>query len=626
MPGFERKQAIERSPLTPSVAACEQRLREISDYFFLLNKQQGGYQCYKHARVEHFGKIAYLLQINSYLYRTFGESEFKLRGLQILERLSGQLRSDGDATVFYPGRLHPENASNNAIDCGGITDSLSYWYFHHKDETPLELVQFIERATELVGDTYLATEHPFRKKFTNQMLWAGTGLAAIYKLVHRKERYRDYCVRMIETAFEAQFADGAFPYVAPAFLQNKATMLEKSVGDITEYYHSRHLSFIADIGNKVGYSFSVQQDSALKRAAEFLVALYNPIGEKSIECETKPWYWLSSSNVEFASSPFDIHALSVALSRYSDPLFQHVLNLALANFLRSKDTGGALVSYPGSMNFQCKIFWSAHAAWIVKAIEETGAFWTVNSGNEQFSYDGADSGIYAKNDGRTAFLLRTKRKPLTPIHGCYSAATLIDLRQRIDYSAWSRNYVARKRWSFDAPGEVFVIPLRSMGVGGLIRTFKYVRKAYADYRFGAVLVRSELRGKQAIRALFTIWQIFFRHSFFLLGPWYSSFWPTDSRAKLTNETLMICANIAAANGDTLNEVSFEKKYSFLDSRLDLTIEIRVSRGWYLIRGQQIGKTEGLSIETGHAHLRLFSSYFVLLKPGSILRISETLSD
>lgn len=547
-------------------SAIVTRLRRISDCFEAYRGRRGGFACDRHRGVVHYGKLAYLLPIDGFLLEQTGEEHFLDRALEMVRALSGQLRRVDGVTVFYPGRLHPHNASNNAIDSGAIVDSLTDWWSRYADRTPAELGEFLDRACLEVADSYLVR---VGGKPTNQVLWAMTGLAGVWRHLEHRDLYREVCRQALRDAFEDQNADGSFPYL-PARL---AGADHPSLHEVSGYYHSRHVGFIVDVAEKIGHRFSTEESEQLRRAIDFLCALYGGDGRKSLELEAKHWYWSPSVSFELASSTFDLHALAWAVRTFAEPEHERCLHHAVRAFLDSVGPTGGLATPRGEEHFQCSQFWSAHAAWVVKAWR-AGIPEVPFRACPQADYRGSESGVLTLTDESWHVKLRRRRRPLTPLFGGYAAGSPWALCHRSD--DWAVDLLPRRRFSLAAPGEIFVFPGRSTagGIGSRMRRRIGDRAAY---RFLLSRVRDELVQGAFRRGVRLLRRYFVEQERFLAGGVYSSFWALESSLEVDGERICLVGRLARADGVELVGSRLERWYDRRPDRLHVTYRLGLTR-------------------------------------------------
>lgn len=534
-------ESAERSCPEPGLPRFIDRLQRISSYFESYGKSRGGsLACYKHYRVTHYGMLAYLLPINGFLFRRTENEEYLHRALSMLGRLGGQLRLDQGQYVFYPGRLNKHNASNNAIDSGAVTDSLACWYKGFAEVTPTAQLEFIRDACSKVAGTYLRFA---RGKVTNQALWAMTGLASVHAFVEPREEYRAACIACLEQSFRDQNEDGSFPYL-PFRLGGQDS---PSLHDVSGFYHSRHVSFLLDVADKIDYPIDGRERDRLIAAADFLCALYRPDGSKSLEIEAKHWYWLGDGGREWASAPFDYHALSECYRRWRQPRHLRALRHAAANFLESCDEDGSVRTRPHDRDFQCTHFWSAHAAWVAKALDAYVPNFPEQPSAEAFSYDGEQSGVVCRHDARLSLQLRARKYPLTPLFGGYATGVTWLSLERMGRN---RDLLPRRRWSFDAPGEAFQLPLSGLLKELVVKGSRGLLRSRGENRFALALIYHKVLVGRFDQASYLLRELILRRNLLTLAPIYSSFWSLESEWSFDGSLLRLGSRMSRADGSS----------------------------------------------------------------------------
>ncbi len=306
-------------------------------------------RCQKH-KIEHTGKNIYAVVFYSHL----GQLE---KGKKLILNTVKKITKDGESWIFYPGRLDHYNKSNNVIDCGAIVDSISSFLKKHKNIFTKKELYEVENALEKVVYTYL-TSAAINKPITNQRLWGLTGLASYYDY-SKDEKLVSLIKKSIEISLDEMTRDGFFIYYPKA----KANNCFEGYSGLTTYYQSRHTSFLYYSIEKADLDLNVYQPR-LEKSIEALLGMYKKEGYKDLNLECKRWYWLG--DYEVASNSFDIYALS----KSNNPLARQVLNNSLVQ-IKNHFYNGHLHSHKGVNNdFQCYVFWNAHLAWLVRAINE----------------------------------------------------------------------------------------------------------------------------------------------------------------------------------------------------------------------------------------------------------------
>ena len=259
-------------------------LMRISDYFEGQTREDGSIFC-KKDRVEHTGKNCYSIIIDSKLFELTKDEKYfnraKKRALRTISRLVKDPET-GDS-IFYPGRLDPRNASNTIIDGGACVDSLCAFLVQFEQRLPDEEKGKIKDAIYRHSDEYLKKQ-VLLKPITNQRLWGASGLSSAYG-IFRKDDWREAVLKAIDLSLSELNRDGSFPY-HPHY---KDIDGHSGMGDITPYYHSRHIAFMIHSLEQIGAN-TEQYLKNLKRGTDFLLAMYQPNGIKNILLEGKHWY------------------------------------------------------------------------------------------------------------------------------------------------------------------------------------------------------------------------------------------------------------------------------------------------------------------------------------------------
>ena len=387
--------------------------KKVSDYFFVATKQDGSLVCKKH-RIEHTGKNVYSIVIDLFLYKQTNDKKYFHRAAARALRTIKKVIVDPQHGywIFYPGRLSGWNASNSIIDAGACVDALSEFYLASEGKMAEPQREQIKSAIFKVADSYLK-DAVVSKPITNQRLWGATGLAKAYT-IFKTPSWRDSLLKSVEISLAEMWADGTFPYHPNWQIDN----IFPGIDDTTTYYHSRCLAFIVYILENIRVDLAPYKERLLK-SADLLVAMYQPNGIKNIDLETKRWYW--HSRYEVASNTFDLYALVRAYQLSLDRRYLYYAQMALKQILRHQLADGGIVSNFGnwSLNFQCRIFWTAHIAWLVRVFNflpdviETAPI-------EDLRYF-SNSGILKFRNENYCVIIRGQKKPMSLIWGPVSA-------------------------------------------------------------------------------------------------------------------------------------------------------------------------------------------------------------
>jgi hypothetical protein len=126
--------------------------------------------------------LAYLLRIDGFLFQRTQRRAVSSRA-QHAHGCRGSFASI--RKVYFLSRPAEQvQRLNNAIDSGGITDCLAYWYERFAEVMPSDQPAFIR-------DAWKGLHLPARprEKLYQSVLWAYFGLAAVYRSVEKDEAY-----------------------------------------------------------------------------------------------------------------------------------------------------------------------------------------------------------------------------------------------------------------------------------------------------------------------------------------------------------------------------------------------------------------------------------------------------
>ena len=426
-------------------------------------------RCPKH-HVEHTGSNTYLLDFYSFQ----GDLE---RGKRLIEYLVSKIVSDGNAKVFYPGRLNQMNMSNNIIDTGAAVDTIARFLTKHGEYFTKEEHERFGGAIEGVARTYLMTA-AVEKPITNQRLWGITGLASFAAYKETRE-FDSHIQESIEKAFSDMTVDGYFRYY-PDAPKHKAFA---GYDGITTFYQSRCTTFIRYALAITGID-SVPYEERLKQSERALLSMYLAEGYKDMRMECKLWYWLTP--YEVASHGFDGYALANAKAD------SEVTGVALHNVLyqvRNHFSDGYLHAAKGpAINFQCPIFWTAHLAWLTR-IPDIRTTFNAASELQPFTYQFFGKEVTTSTSPQQRFLLDARWQERNLTVGIYDTglpekgnvrwnfsfpkappAFLFSLRENMNHTwyALRGGYISEaltRQWRFLCQCVVMLLPRYSVRYG-----------------------------------------------------------------------------------------------------------------------------------------------------------------
>lgn len=383
--------------------------RGISNYLWGLSDTNGKLICKKH-RIEHTGKNAYSIITDLYLYKKTNEEGYFERARQRALRVTGNLIADPKhgQYIYWPGRLGKTNMSNSVIDSGGATDSLAEIILQCEQKLTIEEREKIKDVIFKNADTYLK-EAVYKKELPDQRLWGASGLASAYK-IFKVEEWKESLLKSIERTLSQQWSDGTLPY-HPNW---KEYNLPSNMEETTTFYHSRQIGFIFHILDCIDFGVAKYR-SQLERAGEVLLAMYTPSGKKVLTLETKRWYWFGQ--YEVASYGFDLYALVRLYELTGDERYLKTASHAFAILRKhTQGDGGITSQLEAEFDFQCRIFWNAHLAWLTRVVEKIPENnWSVPESNTLTSLEG--NGIIKYENKNFVVLWRGNKKSFDTLYG-----------------------------------------------------------------------------------------------------------------------------------------------------------------------------------------------------------------
>jgi len=382
--------------------------KKISDYFWKQTKTNGSLICPRH-RIEHTGKNVYSIIIDLELYKKTDQEQYFQRAKSRVRRTLQNLVQDPDsgARIFYPGRLNRWNMANSVIDAGACVDALSNFFLAYRDRLSENEKKEISDAIFRVSDVYLKNA-AVTKEITNQRLWGATGLAMAWR-IFKKDDWKRATLESVNKSLSEMWPDGTFPYHS-FWRQYK---IYEGIYDTTTFYQSRCIAFIYHILESLGESLDKYKEKLI-RATDLLTAMYQPDGVKNINLECKRWYWLSS--YEVVSNAFDVYALSKTYEITGNKIYAYYARKSLEKILRHQLLDGGIDSHLGESqnNFQCRIFWNSHLAWLARSANKIPQFSSENT--KEYHYF-SDSDILKFKNEYYSCILRGRKKPMNLMLG-----------------------------------------------------------------------------------------------------------------------------------------------------------------------------------------------------------------
>jgi hypothetical protein len=432
-------------------------LRRTLRWLASLRDRDGRILCPEH-KVEHTGKSAYaIVSACELLALEFGRDADFLRELALgqARRLLANLVREGDSPchTFRPGWHDPFNCSNSIIDGGACSDALVHLVRSLGPALPADERQRFEAASRLHARTYLRYA-VLDKGIPAQRAWGLTGLAAACSL-GRDEDLERAAIEAVGALEGIQHEDGSYPYHPIEWGAE-----HPGASDVSAFYQSRATGFLFHSLALLG------RDPAdptfrgpLERGLEFLLALQAPDGTKCGLVEAKPWYW--GANYEVASHPFDVHALLRGWRLFGRDAHADAAVRAFrawaAHLLPSGEPRSHLPGPGRGRSYQCPLFWSAHAAWILRAARDLEAAMAKTPDASSGGRTSIDlrvrwfpqAGLARLEDARAIAWIRGKRPAANVHHGSPHGAGLL----RVFDKRAGADVLDRCRFQGDGEGE-----------------------------------------------------------------------------------------------------------------------------------------------------------------------------
>lgn len=542
-------------------------LRGLSDFLHRARRPDGALICPRH-KVEHTGKIVYGAIIDLANWRYTREDFYLDRARRAVLRTVDMLGEDPESRVpvFLPGRVDPANASNNAIDGGACVDVICTLLEETPDIFSESEHARCREAVERHVDGYL--RHAARERpIPAQRLWAGTGVARAARLFGRDDWAED-ALAGCHSALDELSPDGIAPYI-PLGVPD---CTHPGLAEMSGFYHSRTPGFVLYIHEILGQQASPAERERLGAALDALVAMRDGNGRKLLHNEAKSWYW--ESEYEVASHPFDVWALMAGARLLGNERYRNEAGRAMEEWIGHVNPDGGVDSHHGrGSNFQCRIFWSGHAAWIARAIEDVPL---QASPREPFTLELPQSGLVHVETPRCVAVLRGRKQAMSTLFGCdlgggqlQSLVVRPDARIVVGVERIER---VRRR---GAPRGSFL--LRPAGAPGRIARWRARLSAERqDLRFRLWLAAVEWRAGRWFAAL----AYPFRHV--LLATWRAStpelgsHLDTATTQDVTDTEVLFRGGVADLDGLRWPGVETERRYVFAEQRVELTDTLRLS--------------------------------------------------
>jgi hypothetical protein len=531
----------------------------------------GALICPRH-RVEHTGKNVYAALIDLENWRFTREEEYLARAKAAVLRAVDLLGEDPESRVpvFLPGRTDPRNASTNAIDGGACADTIATLLEEAAEAFEPDERRRCEEALTLHVEGYL--RHAAREKgITAQRLWAGTGVARAARLLHRDDWAAD-ALAGCELALAELAPDGVAPYIP----EGSRDCTHPGLADASSFYHSRTPGFVLYIHEVLGREPSPEARERLRAALDALVALRGGNGLKPLHNEAKPWYWESA--YEVASHPFDVFALHRGARLFDSALYRNEAGRALEEWIAHIDPDGGVVSHRGrGTNFQCRVFWNAHAAWIARAIEDVPL---QGAPRPPLVLDLPASGLVHVETARSVAVLRGRHRRSGNLFGCDAGGgTLQSLVVRPEPRVWTGvERVAARRFARGREGSFRLRPRG--GAGRLARLSALLAGERSDLRFRLYVASVEWKAGRWLGApLYALRHVLLR-SLAEASPWIAAHLDLETTQRVEagadGPVVEFSGALADRDGMRWPGVSTLRRYAFEARRVVLTDTLRLS--------------------------------------------------
>jgi hypothetical protein len=526
----------------------------------------GALLCPRH-KVEHTGKNVYAALIDLASWRYTREEMFLDRARRAVLRAVDRLGEDPESRVpvFLPGRVDPRNASTNAIDGGACADTIATLLEVAPAALDDDQAERCREALERHVDGYL--RHAARDRpIPAQRLWAGTGVARAARCLGRSD-WADDALAGCSLALDELAADGVAPYVP----ESSPDCTHPGLADTSTFYHSRTPGFLIYIHEILGRPFKGRDAERLRAALDVLVALRDGRGRKVLHNEAKAWYW--ESDYEVASHPFDVWALHRGARLFDCELYRSEAGRAMEEWVGHLDPDGGVVSHHGrGVNFQCRVFWTAHAAWIARVIEDVPLQGTPRP---PFTLELPASGLVHVERERCTAVLRGRKRLSGNLFGCdVGGGQLQSLVVHGDpRRTGGEERIARPRFRRRREGSFLLRPRG--GRGRLARLAEVLANDRSDLRFRLYIASVEWRAGEWLHALgYPLRHVLLR-SLREASPWWASHLDLGTGQRVEGDEVVFEGGLADRDGRRWPGATTLRRYAFESDRVRLTDSLRL---------------------------------------------------
>jgi len=534
----------------------------------------GALRCRRH-RVEHTGKNVYGALLHLELWRYTRDEEHLERARAIVLRTLSMLGEDPDSKVpvFLPGRVDPRNASTNAIDGGACADTLATVL----DECPQmfrgdEPVR-VRDALESHVQGYL--RHAARERpITAQRLWAATGVARAARLMGRDD-WRADALAGCRLALQELSADGVASYIP----EHTDHCTHEGLADISTFYHSRTPGFVLYVHDVLGEPLDDWTAERLIASLDALLALRDGNGRKLLHNEAKAWYWEGA--YEVASHPFDAYALQTGARLLQRPDYSLAAGGVMEEWvahLSALDGGVESHAGPG-VDFQCRVFWTAHGAWAARVLADVPLRASHDTPRD---IDLPASGLLHVERPRYTAVLRGARRRSSNLFGCDAGGgCLQSLVVRTGGGGLGMERVAAPRFDVARPGSARVRPAH--GKSHLARWLALLSAQRSDLRFRLFVASVEWGAGRWLGALLYPLRHGLRRTWRDASPWRSAHADVGTTHSFDGQQVVFRGGVADWDGERLAGVETERRYVFEDAAVLLDDSLRLSGVSALVR-------------------------------------------
>jgi hypothetical protein len=541
-------------------------LRGLSDFLQRQVGPDGALRCPRH-RVEHTGKNVYAAVIDLHNWRYTREEPYLDRARRAVLRAVDNLGLDPESQVpvFLPGRVDPRNASTNSIDGGACADSIATLL---EEEPSVLSASERERCLEAVTrhvDLYL--RHSARERpIPAQRLWAATGVARAARLLGRQDWAED-ALAGCRLALDELSEDGVAPYI-PLHAKD---CTHPGLADTSTFYHSRTPGFVMYVHEVLGRPFGERERERLGAALDALVAMRDGNGLKVLHNEAKAWYW--NGRYEVASHPFDVWALHRGAALLGRPLYLNEAGRAMEEWIAHLGPDGGVLSHHGpGVDFQCRVFWTAHAAWIARVIHDVPL---QAAPRADLTLDLPASGLVHVERARCTAVLRGRHQRAGNLMGCdRGGGALQSLVHRPDPRvSRGAELVAGRRFDPAPEGEFLLRPAGAPG--RLARLLAVLRADRGDLRFRLFVTRVEWDAREwRSAALYPLRHVLAR-SWREASPWLASHRDLQTAQHVEGDTVVFEGGLADRDGVRWPGAATRRAYAFLPERVELHDTLRL---------------------------------------------------